>query len=306
MHRRPTVSEASQPCPAPIQHRIARGKYCASPVSVQIKYQRQMGSPRAVISVSNVVLSMLSVAAMLGCDIARARADHLADGELRRAISGTTIKAKTAKDGNSWEIRFGRTRDAEFKFADGTRRRAEWQVVGKRIEFVFSPSGDRTCRMIYMAPDGKQHWQDCGTAETSSYLTHPIFAKPSNESHANFTNVSSALNVETEALKARQFAQIGLAEIAIVKTNAGLKKSVTLEAKRTYALVAACGDECGHVRLVLRDPDGSTLFESPEKQQVVVVSGVADRAGKHEIQVSVPGCKTDRCPAGFQVMRLEK
>jgi hypothetical protein len=68
-------------------------------------------------------------------------------------------------------------------------------------------------------------------------------------------------------------------------------------------VVAACGGGCDHVEIALFDPAQGLLHRSPEKSDVVIVSGPARQSGVHGIGLSVPGCRVASCPVGYVLLR---
>lgn len=102
-------------------------------------------------------------------------AEYLSGDELRRLISKQTLQAKTAKDGELWQVRIRTDGTADFRLTDGSRRQARWTIEGKHIEFVFEAGNERTCRMIFIDADKRQNWRDCTTGITSSFIVAPIF-----------------------------------------------------------------------------------------------------------------------------------
>ena len=69
-----------------------------------------------------------------------------------------------------------------------------------------------------------------------------------------------------------------------------------------YAFVATCTG-CSKVELILRDPNHIELARSPENADTVILNGAAPVSGEFEIAVSVPGCSTERCFGGMNVLR---
>lgn len=234
-------------------------------------------------------------------------ADYLAGNDLKRAISGKTLKGKTAKDGDPWQVRMRANGRAEFSFKTGARRSARWQVKGPRIEFVFPKTGERPCRMIFTADDGRQHWKDCDTGRTSSYITEPIFvgSKPQATSPLPRLEVDYKLLVEAETLAKRGFDSWGEPRIRTAARGASVREPLDLQTGTTYAVIAACNQQCSHVSLILRDPEGEVLTRSPEKHDIVIVAGPVTKTGRHEAQLTAPGCSERQCTVGIRVMQLK-
>ena len=76
-----------------------------------------------------------------------------------------------------------------------------------------------------------------------------------------------------------------------------------LHAAVTYAIVAACDNDCAHVALVLRDGDGRQLAQTPDRHHTVVINGMPNQSGRHSVAVSVPGCKEDECYVGLMLLQ---
>jgi hypothetical protein len=115
--------------------------------------------------------------------------------------------------------------------------------------------------------------------------------------------IDGKLRGESEHLAASGFERIGGDTVAAARKDEPSVFPVELEGGVTYAVVAACGDGCGHVEIALFDPGQSLLTRSPETSDVVIVSGPAQQGGVHGIALSVPGCRKAACPAGFVLLR---
>lgn len=235
------------------------------------------------------------------------RADYLVDSELRSAIKGKTLKAKTAKDGDAWQVRIAASGGAEFKFANGGRSLARWQVVGKRIEFVFDQSNEKTCRAIFVLGDKRQEWRECDSERLSSYIIEPIFAaaQPSSAQPRSSSDVERKLRVERDALQSRRYEEMRPLVTEVIERGSALRRAFDFQAGSTYAVVAACDENCSHVQLTLHTPAGKILAQSPEQHHTVIISGPADETGAYKASVTATDCKKEKCTVGLQVLRLK-
>jgi hypothetical protein len=110
------------------------------------------------------------------------------------------------------------------------------------------------------------------------------------------------LQRESDSLAAARFERVAGSTVEAKKGEPSVFP-VELESGAAYAVVAACGDGCGHVEMALFDPAQSLLYRSPETSDVVIMRGPARQSGVHGIVLSVPGCRAAACPAGFVVLK---
>jgi hypothetical protein len=111
------------------------------------------------------------------------------------------------------------------------------------------------------------------------------------------------LQRETDNLSTARFERVGGGMIEAAKKAEPSVFPIELEGGAAYAVVAACGEGCGHVEMALFDPAQSLLRRSPETSDVVIMRGPARQSGVHGIVLSVPGCRAAACPVGFVVLR---
>jgi hypothetical protein len=111
------------------------------------------------------------------------------------------------------------------------------------------------------------------------------------------------LQRETDNLSAARFERVGGGMIEAAKKGEPSVFPIELEGGAAYAVVAACGEGCGHVEMALFDPAQSLLRRSPETSDVVIMRGPARQSGVHGIVLSVPGCGAAACSVGFVVLR---
>jgi hypothetical protein len=233
-------------------------------------------------------------------------AEFLTGEQLQRAISGKTLSGKTAKDGDSWKVRVRSNGRADFSFASGQRSSARWRVNGRRIEFKFPRTGERTCRMIDVGGDGRQRWQDCDTGRTSSYIVEPIFASREPRITASArADVERKLTFEAKALKSGGYRPWGDVRIRMSARGSSVREPLELRAKTTYAVIAACGPHCSHIGLTLRDPNGAVFAQSPDRRDTVIVAGPVSQTGKYEAELTVAECSEPHCPVGIEVLQLK-
>lgn len=239
--------------------------------------------------------------------IASAKAEFVEADDLRRLITGKTIEAKTAKDGQAWQVQMLAHGRARFTLTDGSKREALWHVEGRRIEFIFDLTGDRTCRSILIDNQGRNHWQDCDTGVTSSFIVRPLPTPTTKISTpAERSNVEHKIEVELQSLFAQGYETWQAAKLEQVGPASSMRHPLELQAGTTYALVATCGGNCSHVALTLRDSHGAILAQSTEQHHTVILAGSAAHTGVHEVKVAVPGCADNKCLIGLQALRLTK
>jgi hypothetical protein len=114
--------------------------------------------------------------------------------------------------------------------------------------------------------------------------------------------VEQKLQHEAATLARSRFEQVGGGTIAAARKDEPTVVPIELKQGATYAVVAVCGGGCDHVEIALFDPAQKLLHRSPERSDVVIVAGPARRSGVHGIALSIPGCRSAECPAGFVVL----
>jgi len=235
-------------------------------------------------------------------------AEYIAGEKLRRLVSGNTIKAQTAKDRERWQVTMEANGRAHFTLTDGSQRSARWRIADTRIDFKFDETAEHTCRMVFIDDDRQQHWRDCNTGHTSSYILEPLFSDDAAATIAstNVADVNRKLSQEQVGLEQRGYEPWLRVRTDVVAQGSSLRHEVRFQAGSTYAVVAACDQSCSHVALALRDPTGAILAESPEQHHTVIVAGPVDQTGKFQVLLAVPGCRERQCLVGLQVLRLKK
>ena len=76
-----------------------------------------------------------------------------------------------------------------------------------------------------------------------------------------------------------------------------------LEAGTTYALVAACDQDCDHVTLAILDEARQPMTATRERAGVVLLTGTPDRSGHYEVELTLPGCRERSCHTGLAILR---
>ena len=120
---------------------------------------------------------------------------------------------------------------------------------------------------------------------------------------ARAANVEQKLQQETQHLTASRFERVGDSTIEMIRKNEPAIVPVRLEAGTVYAIVVACGDGCDHVEVALFDPSQNLLHQSPDRSDVVIVTGPPQQSGVHGIALSAPGCREAACAVGLVVLK---
>ena len=81
--------------------------------------------------------------------------------------------------------------------------------------------------------------------------------------------------------------------------------SVQLQGGVANAIISACEDGCGSIRVALYDYQGGLVTKGPEGQSIVIINGVPPYSGYHELEISVPDCKAAECTIGILVSLQE-
>jgi hypothetical protein len=111
------------------------------------------------------------------------------------------------------------------------------------------------------------------------------------------------LKKETPGLEEKKFSVTDPALISVVDKEDIEEFLTELEAGADYAIVAACGDKCTHVRLGLLNDQQQQIAVTDDKQQVVILNGSVPAKGLYSLTVSAPGCAHTFCGVGVLVMR---
>lgn len=120
---------------------------------------------------------------------------------------------------------------------------------------------------------------------------------------ADEKDVRAKLAGEAKHLSARSYVQAKPPSIEVLKRNKSVSFTLQLNAGTTYAIIAACDTDCGHVAVALLDAKGQLLVESPEKHHTVIVNGPAAETARHTARVTAPGCREDECYVGLLLLQ---
>jgi surface antigen len=104
-----------------------------------------------------------------------AQSQHITDHNLRGFISGKTLSGRTARDNEPWTITFSSDGSFRIRFTNRRVGRGRWSIHGPRIDLMFDRGFPDMCRMVLLADDGRQEWQDCASGQTSSYIVNPVY-----------------------------------------------------------------------------------------------------------------------------------
>lgn len=249
-------------------------------------------------------MAVLSLAA-----VCEAEAETLRDDELIRFLSGATLHAVTRLDRESWSVQFEKNGQVHFQFADRTKKSGTWSVNGERIEFVLGSKRETGCRMIDFDSSRQQHWKECGSGETTSFIQRPVYQAKVNPSAALSTagpyasNVRQKLMAEVDSLSARGFELLQTFPIRELARTDTQRHQLDLAAGMKYAFVAACDQDCNRVEFRLSDRSGAELARSPEEHHTVIMVGAVPTAGSYGVALNVPGCKQRSCHLGFAILQ---
>lgn len=118
-------------------------------------------------------------------------------------------------------------------------------------------------------------------------------------------NVRTKLNKEIEYLSAQGYERFGTPDVKAIFRGGVQKVEVDLKSGETYAVIAACDQDCSHVQLSLLDRRGQLIVKSPEAAAVVIVNGSPPDTGTYTLQLDVPGCSSKACSGGIALTRLK-
>lgn len=119
----------------------------------------------------------------------------------------------------------------------------------------------------------------------------------------SFDEVRAKLLKECASLTGQGYKREALEIVVPVPAASGIPFQLELVGGVTYAVVAACDNRCQHVEVSIDDPGGNRLAQSPEKADIVIVSGAPSESGLHRGVVRAPGCTSEWCQVGFTVLR---
>src|SRR5262249_43833744 len=91
-------------------------------------------------------------------------------------------------------------------------------------------------------------------------------------------DVRTKLEREARSLQAKSYHMEGAEFITAIAAGSANRVPLQLAAGTTYAIVAACDKDCGHVQISLFDQAGVRLIQSPEKEPVVIIGGAPPSA----------------------------
>lgn len=120
---------------------------------------------------------------------------------------------------------------------------------------------------------------------------------------AQSDQLETRLQKEADALKGQGFApsdQIAIEPMGRADTR---RYVLRLTQNITYAMIAGCADDCGHVEITIFDGERQQLSRSTKKANTAIFSGAPDKSGLYEVEITQPGCRKDLCQAGFMVMQ---
>ena len=139
------------------------------------------------------------------------------------------------------------------------------------------------------------------TSSVMSQTAGPCNA-PSTITCAKFS-VAQRLEREASHLVGTAFKPTDGERVAVIDKGGSEEFRVDLEANVEYAIVAACGYDCGHVEVALLNEKQEQLATSTERQAVLILSGAMPAQGTYIITVSAPGCNHIFCGVGIAIMR---
>lgn len=116
-------------------------------------------------------------------------------------------------------------------------------------------------------------------------------------------HVQSLLLREAEALRSRGYEPTQKALINQTARSEIRRVVVRLQQGISYAMLAACDQDCRHVELSIFDANRELMLKSRDRNDVVVVTGAPDRSGLYEVEIGLPGCREPSCHVGFVVLQ---
>lgn len=118
-------------------------------------------------------------------------------------------------------------------------------------------------------------------------------------------NVQQKLEKELEYLAGQGYERFGKNDVIAILKGGQQKIESPLRAGETYAVIAACDQDCTHVQLSLLSKAGQMMMKSPEVAPVVIINGSPPESGVYVIQLDVPGCNSKACQGGVALARLK-
>lgn len=142
-------------------------------------------------------------------------------------------------------------------------------------------------------------------------LTVPTEAAAAGEGVcASAVSITCAKHVVVERLVAevRQLARSDFKpahgdRVAVIDKEGGEEFRLDLEVGVDYAFVAACGNDCSEVGLVILTESQEKLASSTDAAPAVILSGTVSTTGTYIVTVTAPGCKHVFCGVGLSVVR---
>lgn len=119
------------------------------------------------------------------------------------------------------------------------------------------------------------------------------------------TNVQQKLEKELEYLAGQGYERFGKNDVIAILKGGQQKIEAPLKAGETYAVIAACDQDCTHVQLSLLTKTGQMMMKSPEAAPVVIINGSPPDSGVYVLQLDVPGCNSKACQGGVALARLK-
>ena len=117
-------------------------------------------------------------------------------------------------------------------------------------------------------------------------------------------DVRAKLKREADYLGGQHYQAIAPAKVEMLTKEEHKGFPLSLSSGVTYAIVAACDEDCSHVEVALYDEEQRPLMRSPEKRAVVIINGTPAGSGLYTADVAAPGCQETSCYAGIILLQL--
>ncbi len=116
-------------------------------------------------------------------------------------------------------------------------------------------------------------------------------------------HVQAQIARETSALQAQGFLPVQKSVLGPAGRSQTKRFILRLKPGITYAMIAACDQDCDHVEIAIYDAERQQLSRSSKRGDVAIFSGTPDRGGLYEVEVTQPGRKEPLCHQGFLVLQ---
>lgn len=116
-------------------------------------------------------------------------------------------------------------------------------------------------------------------------------------------DVQRKMDAELSILSRDSYVAEGRPTIQAVDRSKSLSVPVTLAAGTSYAVIAACDQDCGHIRVELVAPTKKVSATSTEVHHTILLGGTPEQSGRHTIKVTLVKCREEQCYVGVALAR---